>query len=430
MTCRRKLVILCSVLITSVCSSCRKDPPDLLVHSEPSPISAESLVPQMTALSGERTLLSWQRPLPGGGYAFEMAVKKGMHWSTVRTIAEGPRLSMFTVDLPAVATLAGTKLLAYWEVKDERDSDHYATTIRMAVSNDEGRSWVPALTPYGESLAGQHSFLSWFGTTGGIGLLWLDASVRSHMRHALMTERDGNKDSDLGSVGLRYAALNAEGNVEHEQFVDPITCECCPTSAASTDRGPVVVYRGRQEPPGTLPSQVREYRPTVRDIYLVRQEGDIWRKPRLVHQDNWIINACPDNGPAVDASANHVAVAWWTRSNDQPKVQLAFSSNSGDSFGSAFRIDFEKGEGQVTVSLLPGGRSAMVGWLETGKTWARYISDSGVMSRPVVLGASPHHSRLPRWLATRDGSVTALWTSNTGGSPHLEISRIYLHPAA
>lgn len=255
MTSRLKLVIVCSVLITSVLSSCRKAPPSLIVDSELSPTMAESLVPQMTALSGERTLLSWQRPLPGGGYAFEMAVRNGGRWSEVRTIAEGPELSMFTADLPGVATLAATKLLAYWEVKDEGNGDHYATTIKMAISIDEGRSWLPTPTPYSDALAGQHSFLSWFGRKNGIGLLWLDASARSQMRHTLMQKRADKKDSDLGSVGLRYAALNAEGRVDHEQFVEPITCECCPTSAASTERGPVVVYRGREEAPGTLPSQ-------------------------------------------------------------------------------------------------------------------------------------------------------------------------------
>ncbi len=427
MTYRLKFVIVCSVLIASVLSSCRKAPPDLVVHFESSPMAAESLVPQLTPLSGERTLLSWQRPLPGGGYAFQMAVKNGAHWSEVRTIAGGPELSMFTADLPAVATLAGTKLLAYWEVKDEREGDHYATTIKTAISSDEGRSWVPTPTPYGEALAGQHSFLSWFGTKKGIGLLWLDASARSQMRHALMQKQDGKKDSDLGSVGLRYAALNVEGKVEQEQFVNPITCECCPTGAAITERGPVVVYRGRQEAPGTLPSEVRGYRPTVRDIYIARQEDGVWRTPRLVHEDHWVINACPDNGPSVAASANHVVVAWWTRSKNQPKVLVAFSSDSGDSFGPPFRIDSENGEGQVTIALLSDGRSAVVGWLENGGTWARYVRVSGAMSRPVLLGASPHHSRLPRWLLNHDGSVTAAWTSKKNGSPYVAMSRIELH---
>lgn len=412
------LLVVCSVLITG---GCRQGSPDLRVSSESSPAPAGSLVPQMTPLSGGRILLSWQHPLPGGGYAFEMAVKDGSRWSDVRTIARGANLSMYSADLPAVATLAGTKLLAYWEVKAE---GHYATTIETAVSNDEGRTWVPAATPYHDALPGQHSFLSWFETRSGIGLLWLDAKVRSQVQQERMQEHGSEKDSDLGSVGLRYAAFNADGKVDQEQFVVPITCECCPTSAAVTSRGPVAVFRGRQEAPGTHPSEVRGFRPTVRDIYLVRQENGVWQEPHLVHNDNWIINACPDNGPAVDASGNRVAVAWWTASNDQPKVHLAFSSDSGDTFGPPFRIDSANGEGQVTVALLPNGRSAIVGWLEDGKTWARYVSESGAMSRPMLLGPSPHHSRLPRWLANPDGSVAAAWTSKKDGETRLEISRI------
>ncbi len=424
-----KFLTTLSVLSVCVLACYKSSAPRLGVRREASPTSQASLVPQVTRLAPDRILVSWQRPLPGGGYAFEMAVQKGAHWSEVRTIAEGPKLSMFTADLPGAAALSGGKLLAYWEVKDERDGDPYATNINTAISADEGRTWVPAPTPYGEAFSGQHSFLSWFDAKNGIGLLWLDASVRSQMRHALMDKPGGSHDSDLGSVGLRYAALNTSGKVEQEQFVNPIVCECCPTSAAATERGAVVVYRGREEAPGTLPSEVHDNRPTVRDIYIQRQENGRWRKPHLVHKDNWLINACPDNGPAVDASAHHVAVAWWTGVKDQRKVQLAFSSDSGDSFGSAFRIDSGQGEGQVTVSLLPDGCSAVVGWLENGETWARYVSESGAMSRPVLLGSSPRHSRLPHWLANRDGSVTAAWTSKEDGSLHVEVSRIDLHRA-
>jgi hypothetical protein len=393
-----------------------------MVHAEPSPIASEALVPQVTPLADARMLVSWQRPLAGGGYAFEMAVHGGTRWSEVRTIAAGPKISMFSADLPAVATVTGSKLLAYWEVAEE---GYYATSIHTATSADEGRTWTPASTPYDKPIPGQHSFISWFATANGLGLVWLDASVRSQV-HGGLPEHNRHTQHDLGSVGLRYAALKSDGTLEHDQFVDPIACECCPTSAASTDRGPVVVYRDRQEPAETLPSQVQTFQPTVRDIYIVRQENGVWRQPQRVHQDNWVINACPDNGPAVDAVASRVAVAWWTGSNDQPKVQVAFSSDAGDSFGSAFRIDAGKGEGQVTIALLPGGRSAVVGWLEDGETRARYVSDAGIMSEPAALGPAPHHSRLPRWVADRDGSVMAAWTSRKDGSTRLEVSRIQL----
>ncbi len=425
---RRQPFIACWVIVAFVLSGCRRHAAELVVHEERSPTAAASLVPQMTAWADGRALVSWQRPLAGGGYAFEMAVQNGAQWSEVRTIAEGPKLSMFTADLPGVATLAGAKLLAYWEVRDDR-GNRYATVIRTAISTDEGRSWIAASTPYGDELAGQHSFLSWIGRKDGIGLLWLDAQARSQVRHALMEKGMEEGHTDLGSVGLRYASLDAEGQLKSEQFVDPITCECCPTSAATTDRGAVVVYRGRQEAPGTLPSEVHDDRPTVRDIYIVRQQDGAWGRPHLVHKDNWVINGCPDNGPAVDALANHIAVAWWTRSNEQAKVQVAFSADAGESFGSAFRVDAKNGEGQVTLSLLRDGHSAIVGWLENGETWARSVSDTGAMSQPAALGLSPHHSRLPHWIRNGDGSVTAVWTSKRDGVTHLQISRIDSHPA-
>ena len=61
-----------------------------------------------------------------GGYAFELDVREGMRCN-IRAIAEGPTLTMFAADLPAVATLSETKLLASWEAKDE-SGGRYPTT--------------------------------------------------------------------------------------------------------------------------------------------------------------------------------------------------------------------------------------------------------------------------------------------------------------
>jgi hypothetical protein len=119
----------------------------------------------------------------------------------------------------------------------------------------------------------------------------------------------------------------------------------CPTSAAVTDRGPVVVYRGRQEASGTRPSAVDPSRPTVRDIYITRLERDHWTKPHAVYPDNWVINACPDNGPSVDADENSVVVSWWTHSGDRPKVQVAFSNDAGDTFRQTDFHEVSRAEG-------------------------------------------------------------------------------------
>lgn len=374
-------------------------------------------MPELTRLSNGNYVLSWQEPLSGGGYRFAMAIGKPGKWSDVRTIASSPNLSMFTADLPGIAELPGGALMAYWEMKDLREGDRYDTVIATAVSHDAGKTWFSSKQPYGDVLSGQHSFLSWFPAQDGVGLIWLDAQQRSLMRHTSIGQ------DRMGSVGLRYAHLNPAGETTHESFIDPIACECCPTSASLTSRGPVVVYRGRQEDVGTKPWEVRGDRATIRDIYIMRFQGGMWSEPHLVHQDNWLINACPDNGPAVDADGSNAAVAWWTRSENTPKALVAFSEDSGDTFGPAIRLDQGKAEGQVTVALLPGGKAAVVGWLEDSHAWARYVSSSGIMGPSVVLGISPRHSRLPRWLADGKG-VTAAWTSEVEGHRQVQVSRL------
>ena len=412
-----------ALVALAILSGCHKGAPTLHIRTEQTPTSDASIVPQATRLAQGRILVSWQRPIPFGGYSFEMAIRSGEQWSEVRQIASGGNLSMFSSDLPAVAQLPGGKLLAYWELKEATKDDPYATSIQTATSTDEGRTWGPTKTPYGKALAGQHSFISWFPNDQGIGLLWLDADERAKVRLVSMGTQT-HSDDMMGSIGLRYASLDSRGNEMSDSFIDPITCECCPTSAAVTQRGPVVVYRGRQEAPGTQPSEVNPYRATVRDIFITRLQGNQWTKPHRVYADNWVINACPDNGPAVDANGKNVVVAWWTASGNQPKVQVAFSADSGDNFGNPIRVDARQGEGQVTVALLPRGKAAVVGWLEDGQTWARYVRATGETSSPVALGPAPFHSRLPRWIANNNDSVTAVWTRKDQKDPRVSVSRI------
>jgi len=118
-----------------------------------------------------------------------------------------------------------------------------------------------------------------------------------------------------------------------------------------------------------------------------------------------------------------VVVAWWTLSEGSSVVRIAFSKDAGDRFEKPVRADFGKAEGQVTVVLLPGGNSALVGWLEDGKTWARTVSADGKLGAPISLGKSPPHSRLPRWVS-EDGGVFAAWTSQESGIRSVRVAHL------
>src|SRR5262245_18891800 len=119
-------------------------------------------------------------------------------------------------------------------------------------------------------------------------------------------------------------------------MLDMKVCECCQTSAAMTDDGPVVVYRDSSDQ-------------EIRDISVIRLTDGKWSQPRWVAQDGWQINGCPVNGPAIAASGRRVAVAWFTGAAGAQNVKLAFSGDLGESFGETITVDDGSPLGRVDV---------------------------------------------------------------------------------
>lgn len=405
-----RLLIACLLSLLAAVAGCGRSPRhrsvagQLAMEPIESPVPSGGIVPQLLQTSSGDIVLSWLEPMPVKGYTFRMAIQRGNRWSDPRTISSGEDISMFQADLPGVAEIEDGSLVAYWQVSDKANGDPYATTIQVASSKDDGLTWTAPRTPYQKAHPGQHGFISAFPLGEHVGLVWLDAEQQRYF-----PAKKGRSEDWKGAIGLRYASLDRHGRSKAESFVDPITCECCPTAAAVTSRGPVVVFRGRQEPQGANPAETDVYKPTVRDIQISRLENGKWTRPHSVFDDNWVINACPDNGPAVDAAGERVVVAWWTAAGNQPSVKVAFSLNAGDTFSPPVRVDNGAGAGQVTVALTADQSGAVVGWLEGNKVWARWVSQAGSPGEPLLLGPAAGR-RLPRWVA-RTGEVVAAWAN-------------------
>jgi hypothetical protein len=395
----------------------------LIAQSIDVPVPVGAVVPQMTVTAAGDTLLSWLEPRPDEGYRFRAAARRREIWADTVTIDDSRDVSGFNADLPGVAELPGGAWLAYWERFDRTAIDDvYATDIHLSRSVDAGRTWIPLPSPHRDGVSGQHSFLSTFAVGPELGLVWLDAQQQHHV-HTPIAGDAKTKDEYIGAVGLRYASFGSDGRQHSDTFVDPITCECCPTAAAVSARGPVVAYRDRVTPPGAQPVDIRYETATVRDIQVVRLENGRWTEPRRVHADNWVINACPDNGPAVDAVGNRLVVAWWTAADNRPRASVAFSDDAGETFRAPIRVDIKGAEGQVTVAAVDGGRAAVVGWLEDHETRARWVGADGRLGPPIVLGIAPNHARLPRWIAVND-AVLAVWSDEVRGQRSVHMARL------
>jgi hypothetical protein len=204
-----------------------------------------------------------------------------------------------------------------------------------------------------------------------------------------------------GSMALRAAVFDRLGAQVSETVLDDRVCECCPTAAAVTSDGPIVAFRDRSQD-------------ETRDIYVSRLADGRWTKPEPVHRDNWQINACPVNGPAISASGRDVAIAWFTVAEDQGRVFVAFSADAGRTFAPPVRVDDVSALGRVDVELLPDG-AAVVSWIEVAGQRSEFrirrVSRSGQRDESMsVAGITANRSSgFPR-MARRGDELVFAWT--------------------
>jgi hypothetical protein len=205
-------------------------------------------------------------------------------------------------------------------------------------------------------------------------------------------------------MSVRSATFDQSGKQLAESAVDPRVCECCPTAAAVTSDGPIVAYRDRSAT-------------EIRDISISRYVNGQWSEPAVMHRDNWQINACPVNGPALSASGRRVAIAWFSAKGEQGHAYAAFSTDAGASFGTPIALDDFSALGRVDVALLDDG-SAMATWIEFQEGRAQFkmrrVDASGTKSPAMTVSnlAASRASGYPR-LARSGNELVFAWTESS-----------------
>ena len=336
-------------VLTMVAASAQAPPGPrwpLTVQPLPSPAAARSGEPQLAA-SADRLVLSWIEQT-GERATLKLAERTATGWSPARVVASGDNWFVNWADVPSVIPLTGGRLAAHWLQKS--GPGVYAYDVRLSFSSDGGNTWSPSVTPHHDRTQTEHGFASLFEMPeGALGLVWLDGRA--------MTP-DPKPGQDHGAMTVRAGVFDRSGRQTSEVLLDDRACECCPTAAAVTQDGPIVAFRNRTAE-------------EVRDIYVSRFANGRWTVPVSVHADNWKINACPVNGPALSARGSRVAISWFTVQQDRGRAYVAFSRDSGRSFGSPIRVDDVMSLGRVDVEQLDDG-SAVVGWIESANQGAQF----------------------------------------------------------
>ncbi len=354
-----------------------------------------SAEPNLALAPGGAAVLTWLEPIAERRHALRIAVRTAGRWSEPRTIVESDSFFVNWADFPSLVALGDGSWIAHWLARIP--GGVYAYHVRLAVSRDRGASWSRPITAHRDRSPQEHGFVAmapWDDSTAA--LVWLDGR---EMKLA------GPADEGEGDMTLRFATVNSRGRLGAEELLDVRTCECCQTALARTAGGLVAAYRDRS------PEEIR-------DIAVVRRVGGAWTGPVRVADDNWHYPGCPVNGPALSASGDTVAIAWFTAARNEPRVFAAFSVDGGATWGAAVRVDGGHPVGRVDVELLSDG-GALVTWLEAGRAEAlvraRRVQSNGRAARPwrVAESSDARSSGFPRTLRVGDEILFA-WTSAHG----------------
>jgi hypothetical protein len=370
------------------------------------PAAPGSTEPQLTA-QGDHVLLSWIATTDERAMLM-FAERTNAGWSQPRAVASGDDWFVNSADVPSVMRLADGTLAAQWLQNSASGADE-AYDLRLSFSHDAGVTWSPPATPHHDGAPVQHGFASLFEAAGGsLGLVWLDGRL---------TSGEGHSDREAGAMTLRASVFAPDGTQAPELLIDERVCDCCPTATAVTADGAIVAYRDRSEN-------------ETRDISVSRLVDGRWTAPATVHDDGWQINACPVNGPALSARGRDVAVAWFHAKEEEGRAFVAFSRDSGRTFGAPIRIDDAGALGRVDVELLDDG-SAAVSWVEFVKPRAQFrvrrVTPSGVRSASVMLAAvaSGPTSGYPR-MARRGAELLFAWDDGPDGSTSVQTAAAQL----
>jgi len=357
-------------------------------------IATGSMAPQITRHAGG-TIVSWLETAAGGMATLKFAERTAGGWSRAQTVAAGTDWFVSWADVPSVSRLADGTLVAQWLKNVDPSIEAY--DLRLSTSHDNGRTWTTAFSPHHDKTRTEHGFASLFSwpdtAQPGFGVVWLDGR-----------EQELNtKDPQGGAMALYYARYDRSGTQLAEAAVNERVCECCSTSVALTSEGPVVAFRDRSAT-------------EVRDIHVSRFTAGAWSAPIAVHADNWTIDSCPVNGPAIAADGPTVAVAWFAMKGEEGHAYAAFSRDAGRSFGEPVRLDDATSVGHVAIEMLPGGAAA-ASWVEfsggRARLRVRRVDPSGARSAAVeIAGAGDGHvSGHPR-VARIANELVLVWTES------------------
>jgi len=372
-------------------------------------ISGRTNATPSVAAANHFVAVAWGATLPGrgtdvyaavsrdGGRTFRQPVRvNDVEGSASLSLEQPPRVSLVT------RTGKDPSIVVVWTAKSKE-----GTRVLVSRSEDSGASFTPSAVVGGSDAPGNRGWVSTaVDRSGHVIAVWLDhrdmTSGHDHASHA--PKSDGAVRAQASK--LYFATIDAPPSA---QSLTGGVCYCCKTAVTTGPDG-AIYAAWRHVYPGN-----------IRDIGFIssRDNGRTFSTPIRVSNDGWMIEGCPENGPALAVGADNVVHVLWptlipaAHSTDEPSLALFHAATrDGRTFSKRERVATEGTPRHP--QLVSTSRGVAAAWDEEVDGGARrVVFMSGLTDGREVLSAV--RAQTPTLAATDDGVVIA-WTEGTDAS--------------
>ncbi len=319
----------------------------------------------------------------------------GATWSAPKRIQQAPEpISADGENRPKLAL--GAKGELYITYTSPLSKPHTGN-IRFVRSLDGGASFTPPVTVHANVDIITHRFDAMIvDPQGRIFIAWIDKRDLEAAR--------ARKQSYAGAA-VYYAVSDDRGATFRGDFkLADHSCECCRIALAL-------------EPDGKVTAMWRHvFAPNARDHAMAQlTPGGVVQAPRRVSFDEWRIDACPHQGPALAFGPDGVRhQAWFTVKGEEGGLYYA-SAAPGAAPGSPVKL----GSGQADhAAVAVDGKTVVLAWRQfDGKASAilgKVSLDGGRTWRERELARTTQASDHPQLLKGRAGMVL-VWRTQAEG---------------
>jgi len=401
----------------------------LLVRASAAPIDLAvrgraNTTPSIAA-AGDTVAIAWGATIPGGATDVYAAVSRDAGRTfgpavRVNDVAGDARLSG---EQPPRIAVQPTALTVVWTTKGPR-----GTLLKHARSTDGGRSFSRAAVVPGSEAPGNRGWQAVaVDQSGTIHVVWLDhRELAENADVATSHHEHGRGDARPDGVAMAQRSKLYIAPIDAASAPRAITggvCYCCKTAFA-TGRSGELFTAWRHVYPGNL-----------RDIAFTssRDFGKTFAPISRVSQDEWMLEGCPDDGPAMAVDArNRIHIVWPTLITDagaaDPTIALFYASSiEGRTFTARQRIPTEGMPRHPTLTV-GGGNSIVAAWDEGANGTRR-----AAIGRAIVDGAgrttferrlaSGSDAALYPVVASTSSATIVAWTSGTGATSTIRVVR-------